>query len=104
MNRRGLRKQYALAYALGVSESTVTRWRNGEAMSIDSAIALGSALDMSLDWFLTGRGDIDQHKIYAYILSDADHNLLNSVHRAAPALKLRVKSALIELMDSMSGG
>lgn len=31
-------------------------------MSLESAVAFSSALDVSLDWLLLGRGTIDSHK------------------------------------------
>ena len=61
MRVRGMQKQHALAFALGVNESTVTRWKHDGPMSLESAIALCQVLDVSLDWFLVGTGAIDRH-------------------------------------------
>lgn len=61
---RGVRKQQALAAQLRVHESAITRWKDGKPISLDSAIALSTALDVSLDWLLLGRGTIDSHRSY----------------------------------------
>jgi transcriptional regulator with XRE-family HTH domain len=62
LEARGIKKQQALAAALNVHESSITRWKDDAAMSLESAVALGTALDVSLDWLLLGRGTIDSHR------------------------------------------
>lgn len=59
---RGVKKQQALAAELKVHESAITRWKENASMSLESAVAFSSALDVSLDWLLLGRGTIDSHK------------------------------------------
>jgi len=59
---RGVKKQQALAAELKVHESAITRWKENASMSLESAVAFGTALDVSLDWLLLGRGTIDAHK------------------------------------------
>ena len=44
-----------LSYDLGVSEATLSRWRNGAIMSIEHAVQLANVLEVSLDWLLLGR-------------------------------------------------
>ncbi len=63
LKRRGVTKQQTLAAELAVHESTVTRWRNGAALSVVHAIALCQALDISADWLLLGRGEMEAHKV-----------------------------------------
>jgi plasmid maintenance system antidote protein VapI len=63
MNARGVRKQQAFAFQLKVHESAITRWKANRALSLDNAIAVCVALDISLDWLLLGRGTMDFHKI-----------------------------------------
>ena len=58
---RGVRKQQALASELNVHESAITRWKGGEAMSLENAVAFCAALDISADWLLLGRGTIEAH-------------------------------------------
>lgn len=58
MKVRGFKKQYALAVSLQVNESTVTRWLSGGPMSLESAIEVCQALDISLDWLVLGRGEM----------------------------------------------
>jgi transcriptional regulator with XRE-family HTH domain len=63
MDARGVRKQHAFAFQLKVHESAITRWKSNRSLSLDNAIAVCAALDISLDWLLLGRGTMDSHKI-----------------------------------------
>jgi transcriptional regulator with XRE-family HTH domain len=63
MDARGVRKQQAFAFQLKVHESAITRWKANRSLSLDNAIAVCAALDISLDWLLLGRGTMDLHKI-----------------------------------------
>ncbi len=63
MTARGVRKQQAFAFQLKVHESAITRWKANQSFSIDNAIAVCAALDISLDWLLLGRGTMDSHKV-----------------------------------------
>jgi transcriptional regulator with XRE-family HTH domain len=56
MALRGWRKHAALAKALGIDASTVSRWRRDGPLSLEHAMALCEHLDVSLDWLLLGRG------------------------------------------------
>ncbi|AQR60924.1 hypothetical protein BZG35_04095 [Brevundimonas sp. LM2] len=62
LEARAVHKSYALAVELGVDESAISRWRRGRSISLDNAVNLSRALDVSLDWLLTGRGHIDGHR------------------------------------------
>lgn len=44
-----------LCYELGVTESSVSRWRSGGPMSVEMAMALAQKLDVSIDWLILGR-------------------------------------------------
>jgi transcriptional regulator with XRE-family HTH domain len=59
---RGVRKQQALAAELNVHESAITRWKENKEISLNSAVALSAALDVSLDWLLLDRGTMDAHR------------------------------------------
>jgi transcriptional regulator with XRE-family HTH domain len=63
MDARGVRKQQAFAFQLKVHESAITRWKANRSLSLDNAIAVCAALDISLDWLLLGRGTMDFHKL-----------------------------------------
>ncbi|WP_035983118.1 helix-turn-helix transcriptional regulator [Bradyrhizobium sp. STM 3843] len=67
LEARAVRKQHALASALGVHESAITRWKEDGTMSLENAIALCKELDVSADWLLLGIGHMDQHKERAEI-------------------------------------
>jgi len=100
MKKRGMQKQYALAYTLGVHESTVTRWKNDGPMSLDSAIALCQTLDMSLDWFLVGHGSMDQHTTRADAVAE-DERLWSSFKKVGVTMSAQSKSLLIAFIDSI---
>jgi transcriptional regulator with XRE-family HTH domain len=101
MKLRGMTKQHALANALGVNESTITRWKANGPMSVNSAILLCKELDMSLDWFLTGNGSIDSHKLNAQMPSITQDKLLAHFERLEATLSEHSKSLLIAFMDSL---
>jgi transcriptional regulator with XRE-family HTH domain len=56
---RGWNKQTALAEALGVKPSAVSRWLKNGSLSLENAVALCDFLDISLDWLMLGRGKPD---------------------------------------------
>lgn len=62
MGQRRINKHCALAAAMGVSESAVSRWCQGGPMTLTNVIALCQYLDVSADWLLLGRGDMEQHR------------------------------------------
>lgn len=107
MKIRGMQKQHALAYTLGVNESTVTRWKNNGAMSLDSAVALCEALDISLDWFLTGSGFMDKHAtVYTDTEASAIHNeiaaeLLDGLKKISMTMPKHSQYILISLINSI---
>ncbi len=59
LRARRIGKMYALAVALGVDGSALSRWRRGKPISIDSLIRLAHHLGVSIDWLLTGAGAMD---------------------------------------------
>jgi transcriptional regulator with XRE-family HTH domain len=101
MKLRGITKQHALAHALGVNESTITRWKANEAMSVDSAVLLCKELDISLDWFLNGTGSINAHKLNAEMANVTRNELLSRFQKLEATLSDRSKSLLIALIDSL---
>jgi transcriptional regulator with XRE-family HTH domain len=65
LRRRRIRKLHALAVEIGVDQSAISRWRKGRPISLPNAISLCRALDISLDWLVTGRGAMDTHRLAA---------------------------------------
>ena len=63
LSRRGVRKLYPLALEIGVDESALSRWRQGQPISLDNAVRLAGRLDVSLDWLVLGRGTPDAHRV-----------------------------------------
>ena len=95
LKARRIHKSYALAVELGVDESAISRWRRGRSISLGNAVRLAEALDVSLDWLLTGRGHIDAHRNGEAKLDRLTRDLLSelSEDRAAEAL-----AALVDLV------
>lgn len=93
MAARGIRKQIVLAAELGVNESAVSRWQQGLGLSLEHAARLCMTLDISLDWLVLGRGDMDQHRTAA---STATRQSLLSVSDTVPASVVSALNALIE--------
>jgi transcriptional regulator with XRE-family HTH domain len=101
MNERGMKKQHALAHAVGVNQSAVTRWKGDGPMSLENAIALCKILDISLDWFLTGAGTMDR-RLPPSELTEDDRRLRSSFERLCTAMPAHTKSLLIALIDSIA--
>jgi transcriptional regulator with XRE-family HTH domain len=59
MNKRGYTKAAGLAAKIGVTESAISRWKKGHPITVEHAIALHSALSVSLDWLLCGEGPFE---------------------------------------------
>jgi transcriptional regulator with XRE-family HTH domain len=96
-----MQKQHALAFALGVNESTVTRWKHDGPMSLESAIALCQVLDISLDWFLVGSGTVDRHPERSGFAVE-DGRLWSSFKRIGAAMTPRSKALLLAFMESVA--
>jgi hypothetical protein len=94
MLARGRLYNCQLSYDLGVTESSLSRWRSGGPMSVAMAIELTRHLDVSLDWLIagrTGRYNPDSHP-------DAMNELIKSFAALSPAdrqLVLALNCALI---------
>jgi hypothetical protein len=52
----------ALAAELGVDESAISRWQRDAGLSLTHAARLCEVLDISLDWLVLGRGDMNLHR------------------------------------------
>jgi transcriptional regulator with XRE-family HTH domain len=59
LRTRRIGKMYALAVALGVDESALSRWRRGKPISVGSLVRLCRHLRVSIDWLLTGSGSME---------------------------------------------
>lgn len=62
LEARGIHKQMALANELGVDESAISRWQRDSGLSLAHAARLCEVLDISLDWLILGRGNMDLHR------------------------------------------
>lgn len=55
-------KHLVLANAIGVEESTISRWLSGGNIKMIHLIRLSEYLDVSVDWLILGRGTPLQHR------------------------------------------
>ncbi|UAA39856.1 helix-turn-helix transcriptional regulator [Paraneptunicella aestuarii] len=83
-------KQLVLASAVGVEESTISRWLAGGNIKISHLIALCEYLDVSVDWLLLGRGTPVLHKY------------VGENHDALKKLPQDIKSDLYQLIEKLS--
>lgn len=92
---QGRGKRYALAMAVGVNPSSVTRWLNGGPISVESLIAVCEVLQVSMDWLVLGRGELLGGPSPA--LSAEEERLLGSLRRMPPQAAVK----LAELLDAI---
>src|SRR5262249_46357306 len=59
---RGIQKKMAFAAEIRVNASVVSRWQRGTGWSLQAAMRVCEALDISIDWLLLGRGTMDSHR------------------------------------------
>ena len=102
MDARGVRKQQALAFQLNVHESAITRWKANQALSLENAIAVCAALDISLDWLLLGRGTMDSHKMSeTKIFQNEESYLVASFRHLSELLSQQSRLCLQSLMETL---
>ncbi len=100
MQLRGYTKQHALAYALGVNESTITRWKNDGPMTLDNVVTLCRLLDVSVDWFLNGTGSLDAHNGSQPAVG-AETPLALTIRRAELVMTDRAQAMLVAFIDEI---
>jgi plasmid maintenance system antidote protein VapI len=98
MDARGVRKQHAFAFQLKVHESAITRWKANQSLSLDNAIAVCAALDISLDWLLLGRGTMDFHKVSETKTVEVEENYLVAPFKHLSQLLSQQTSACLQAL------
>ncbi|MET3664786.1 helix-turn-helix domain-containing protein [Caulobacter sp. 1776] len=93
---RGIAKMMALALDLDVHESAISRWRKGGPMSLESAARISEVLDISLDWLVLGRGEMDGHTTES--LASEEFELVQIVRR----LRRSALQHLLALLKDMT--
>lgn len=63
MQIRGISKLCAMAAAVNVSESAISRWCSGGTMTVANIITVCEVLNISADWLLLGRGQMDSQGV-----------------------------------------
>lgn len=99
---RGVRKQQALAAELKVHESSITRWKENKTISLDNAVALSAALDVSLDWLLLDRGTIDSHVSPSVPPHGRPPTDDDSIRRIATRIGPRSIALLLSMIESIA--
>lgn len=89
LRQRRIRKLHALAVEIGVDQSAISRWRKGLPISLPNAVSLCRALDISIDWLLTGRGTMEAHRFAAPATAETAADLLFSHLNAREATQFR---------------
>lgn len=82
LKARKVPKHYALAVEIGVDESAISRWKKDGSISTDHVARLCQALDISADWLLLGRGNMDSHKQFS--VSAAERQLITPLRTLPP--------------------
>jgi transcriptional regulator with XRE-family HTH domain len=96
MLKRGMCKLSAMACSVGVSESAISRWRSGGAMTLSNVAAVCNALDISADWLVLGRGDMNLHRA-CHVLESPD--LARSVSELSPQARIALHRFLRALVE-----
>ncbi|WP_082120905.1 helix-turn-helix domain-containing protein [Dyella japonica] len=94
MRARGLTKLSAMAAAVGVTESAISRWCHDGAMTIDNVVVVCGVLEISIDWLLLGRGEMEQHQVDTV----AFHPL---IARAVARMKPHVREHLSRFLSTV---
>jgi transcriptional regulator with XRE-family HTH domain len=105
MQARGIGKQDALAYELGVHPSAISRWKEGGTISLGSAIDLCLRLQISLDWLVLGRGAMGLSADAAgasAVVTDPETDRLIAAFAAIP--NPTVRQAILKLAESLVHG
>ena len=93
---RGRVKAMALAHALNVSESTVSRWRKGESISIMHAVDLCRYLNVSMDWLFLG------HQFGNESYPTAHTRIAIEIQRNIQEHSPRIGNAILNLLECLS--
>lgn len=97
IQHRGMGKLSVVACTVGVTESAVSRWRNGGAMSLGNVAIVCQRLDISADWLVLGRGHMDMH------LSDGTvgfPQIAQNLAKLSPHARLELNHFLAALVNS----
>jgi transcriptional regulator with XRE-family HTH domain len=95
---RGISKMMALALDLDVHESAISRWRKGGPMSLEHAARISEVLNISLDWLVLGRGEMDPPTHDG--LAQEEHELLQAARGLGRSAVRRLVSFLEDLNQS----
>ncbi|PHY17512.1 helix-turn-helix domain-containing protein [Caulobacter sp. BP25] len=94
---RGISKMMALALDLDVHESAISRWRKNGPMSLENAARISEVLDISLDWLVLGRGEMDGHTVESLASEEFEYlRVLRKVRRRA---RVRLMALLEEMTE-----
>jgi transcriptional regulator with XRE-family HTH domain len=93
MKRLGIEYNCQLCYDIGVSESTLSRWRMGRPISLMHAVALSRALGITLDHLLIGAAPQEHEATFS--------RQVGLLHERFGQLSLKNKVLVLALLRSM---
>lgn len=88
MDIRGIGKMYIFAMEMQVSESTISRWVAGAPISLDNLVILCRKIDISIDWLLLGRGNMESH--HKFSLNPTEKRLIKMLRSLPKALMMQI--------------
>ena len=93
MRERSFTKLSALAAAVGVTESAISRWCHDGTITTENVVNLCTILDISIDWLLLGRG----HMGHGVVGAAGDADIARMMERMSP----RAREHLVQLLDAI---
>lgn len=91
-----------LSYELGVTESSLSRWRSGGPMSVSMAIAIAQKLGVSIDWLILGETDGVGESNGNLSSFQENTTLFATISPADKALVLKLGAELAKLDDEQT--
>lgn len=101
MQAHGLSKLSAMAAAVGVSDSAISRWCHDGPMTLENVVALSEVLEVSIDWLLLGRGPMQQHDIVA---STCHPQIARAVAQMKPHVREHLSRFLSTVQEERGDG
>lgn len=102
MAASGMMYNCQVCYDLGVTESSLSRWRSGGPMSVSMAVNLARLLSVSVDWLITGRSGASGLHCEGGRQENEIAMLFSTVSPSDRQLILELSSALLQQQTAVS--
>lgn len=99
MQARTFTKLSALAAAVGVTESAISRWCHDGPMTTDNVVSLCAILDVSIDWLLLGYGPM-QRQTQGSVTNL--YEISNLIERMKPHVREHLSRFLSSLQEDVA--